>query len=101
MDRGELRVRTLQGLRWLEAELRELVDIARFRSEAEQRLFRIQLKRIRCQISEFEGDLVDLLTCYPEPQHTDPLKHFLAERTLMKLARPCAPHTACDPSRSD
>jgi hypothetical protein len=90
MDRVELRMRTVRGLRGLEAELRELVDMAKFRSEAEQRLFRIQLKRVRCQISELESDLVDLLASYPEAPDTDPLSRFLEARALTKKAAPAA-----------
>jgi len=97
MDSVETRMRTMQGLRGLEGELRELVDMARFRSEADQRLFRIQLKRIRCKISKFESDLIDLLASYPEARDTAPLSRLLAERSVMRNAAALrdAP-SACD-----
>ena len=84
MDRDELRKRTVQGLRWLEGEVRELVDIARFPTQGELKLFKIQFERVRERISEFEKDLIDLLVCYPEARDTLPLSRLLAERSAMK-----------------
>jgi hypothetical protein len=84
MDRDELRMRTVRGLRWLEGEVRELVDIAGFRTEGERKLFKIQFERVKNQISEFEKDLIDLLVCYPEARDTAPLRRLLEERALMR-----------------
>ena len=84
MDRDELRKRTVQGLRWLEGEVRELVDIARFPTQGELKLFKIQFERVRERISEFEKDLIDLLVCYPEARDTAPLSRLLAERSAMQ-----------------
>jgi hypothetical protein len=88
MDRDELRMRTVQGLRWLEGEVRELVDIARFPTDGELKLFKIQFERVRERISEFEKDLIDLLVCYPEARDTLPLSRLLAERSVMKKPTP-------------
>jgi len=84
MDRDEQRKRTVQGLRSLEGEVRELVDIARFPTEGELKLFKIQFDRVRERISEFEKDLIDLLVCYPEARDTLPLSRLLAERSVTK-----------------
>jgi hypothetical protein len=84
MDRDEQRKRTVQGLRSLEGEVRELVDIARFPTQGELKLFKIQFERVRERISEFEKDLIDLLVCYPEARDTLPLSRLLAERSVMK-----------------
>ena len=83
MQRTDQRMRTVQGLRWLEGEVRELVDMARFRSKADQKLFKIQFDRIRERISEFEKDLIDLLICYPEARGTLPLNRLLEERAAL------------------
>ncbi len=85
MQRDDLRMRAVQGLRWLEGEVRELVDMAKFRSEADQKLFRIQFERVRERISEFEKDLIDLLISYPEARDTLPLRRLLEERTALAL----------------
>jgi hypothetical protein len=85
MDRDNLRMRTVQGLSWLEAEVNELAAMAGYRSEADGKLFKIQLKRIRHRISEFEKDLIDLLIAYPEPRDTDPLSRLLERRALRRL----------------
>ncbi len=76
-------MRAVQGLRWLEGEVRELVDMAKFRSKADQKLFKIQFERVRERISEFEKDLIDLMICYPEARDTAPLSRLLEERTTL------------------
>jgi hypothetical protein len=83
MQRDDQRMRAVQGLRSLEGELSELVDMAKFRSKAEQRLFKIQFERVRERISEFEKDLIDLLICYPEARDTAPLRRLLEERSAL------------------
>jgi len=83
MHRDDQRMRAVQGLRWLEGEVRELVDMARFRSKGEQKLFKIQFERVRQRISEFEKDLIDLLICYPEARDTLPLSRLLEERAAL------------------
>jgi hypothetical protein len=88
MDRDELRMRTVRGLRWLEGEVRELADIAGFRTEGERKLFKIQFERVKNQISEFEKDLIDLLVCYPEARDTAPLSRLLEERAVMRDPAP-------------
>lgn len=90
MDRDNLRMRAVQGLSWLEAEVAELAAIGGYRSEAEGRLFQIQLARIRHRISEFEKDLIDLLIAYPEPRDTDPLSRLLQDRAVRRFD-PAAP----------
>ncbi len=80
MERDDLRMRTVQGLLWLEGEVRELADMAKFRTEGEHKLFKIQFERVRNRISEFEKDLIDLLICYPEARDTLPLRRLLEER---------------------
>jgi hypothetical protein len=93
MQRDEQRMRAVQGLRWLEGEVRELVDMAKFRSASDQKLFKIQFERVRERISEFEKDLIDLLICYPETRDTLPLRRLLEgraalpERAELRLAR--------------
>jgi len=91
MDRNDLRMRTVQDLRWLEGEVRELVDMVRCRSEADHKLFRLQFERVRQRISEFEKDLIDLLICYPEARDTLPLSRLLEERAVKQgTANPLA-----------
>jgi hypothetical protein len=84
MQRDDQRMRAVQGLRWLEAEVRELVDMAKFRSEADEKLFKVQFERVRERISEFEKDLIDLLISYPEARDTAPLRRLLEERSAPK-----------------
>ncbi len=83
MQGDDQRMRAVRGLRWLEGEVRELVDMAKFRSEADQKLFKIQFERVRERISEFEKDLIDLLICYPEARDTLPLRRLLEERSAL------------------
>ncbi len=54
--------------------------MAKFGTEGEHKLFKIQFERVRHRISEFEQDLIDLLICYPETRDTLPLRRLLEER---------------------
>jgi hypothetical protein len=84
MQRNDQRMRAVKGLRWLEAEVRELVDMAKFCSEADEKLFKVQFERVRERISEFEKDLIDLLISYPEARDTAPLRRLLEERSALQ-----------------